>query len=429
MNGNKVDKSKCGGYQNPPFKFPVVSEVNSLGDSKQFRRLLHMSTLNTASQVINTLVEATKLPMNYVENGASLWVFSLKDLIAKARKQGSGTTLVTKGGYITTRQNKESISSLPFFQSMEVETFGCIVKEGKVAAAHSDLIWKDNGHEYAYNTKLQFSVKLCQQICLAALGEQGIKALFTSQLEEAPTANPVDLLMGITSPAVWWNKLQRVLLSSDLQIQLLVVVDAKKIQDKVVSKVYGTTDQYCFDFDVTEHVKGFQVVSSVNSQYIWGLGLPQETIQLVSVREEREVKFYKSVDEIALTSKNAETQLKKFFVTFLEDHEEYYANQEAGRLKFLNSGIKEGSKLHTWLQVEGNKEKAVIWLSKRAFTPKNAVKKVDDFDKKSDAKAEVQDKIGGDTMDIILPVVEKKSTLASTFASDEGDDNWGIEAE
>lgn len=392
-----------------------------------------MSTLNTASQVINNLVAATKLPMNYVENGASLWVFSLKDLIAKQRKQGSGTTLVTKGGYITTRQNKESVSSLPFFQSMEVETFGCIVKEGKVYASYSDLIWKENGHEFPYNTKLQFSVKLCQQICLAALGKQGIKALFTSQLEDAPNANPLDLLMGITSPAVWWNKLQRVLLSSDLQIQLLVVVDARKIQDKVVSKVYGTTDQYCFDFDVTEHVKGFQVVSSTNPQYIWGLGLPQETIQVVTVREEREVKFYKSVDEIALTSKNAENQLKKFFVSFMEEHEEYHNNQETGRLEFLNSGIKEGSKLHSWLQIEGNEEKALLWLSKKTFTPRNVAKKAEDFDKKSEAKSKVETSKGGEALDIILPNEETKqepkvNSLASTFASDE-DDDWEIEAE
>ena len=38
MNGNKVNKSKCGGYQNSPFKFPVVSEVNILGDSKHIHR-------------------------------------------------------------------------------------------------------------------------------------------------------------------------------------------------------------------------------------------------------------------------------------------------------------------------------------------------------------------------------------------------------
>lgn len=38
VNGKKIDKAKCSGYKNPPFKFPVVSEVNSLGDSKYHNR-------------------------------------------------------------------------------------------------------------------------------------------------------------------------------------------------------------------------------------------------------------------------------------------------------------------------------------------------------------------------------------------------------
>lgn len=34
----KVDKAKYKGYKNPPSLFPVVSEVNSLGDSKRQNR-------------------------------------------------------------------------------------------------------------------------------------------------------------------------------------------------------------------------------------------------------------------------------------------------------------------------------------------------------------------------------------------------------
>ena len=387
-----------------------------------------MSTLNTATQVINTLVEATKLPKAYVENGASLWVLSIKDMIARAKKQGSGSTLITKGGYITTRQTKETISSLPFFQSMEVTTFGCKVKEDKVSAAYSSLIWKQDGHEYPYNTKLQFSVKLCQEICLAALGKAGLGMLFTHQLEDHPNSTPLELLKGVTSPAMWWNKLQKVLLCSDLQIQLLVVVDASKIQNKVVSKVYGSTDQYAFDFDVTEHIVGFQVVSANNPQYIWGLGLPKDVVQVVTASEEETVTFYKSVEEIPLTTKNAESQLRKFFISFLNDNEEYHADQEAGRAKFLETGIK-SAKLKTWLTLDGNLDKANNWLARVKFTPKSATKSVD-LETKTIAKETRQAAKAAGA--IIPPVEEKKEepkpALASTFASDE-DDEWGISSD
>jgi hypothetical protein len=54
VNGNKVDKSKCGGYQNPPFKFPVVSEVNSLGDSKHIHRKQIMAILSSFGNSAST---------------------------------------------------------------------------------------------------------------------------------------------------------------------------------------------------------------------------------------------------------------------------------------------------------------------------------------------------------------------------------------
>ena len=386
-----------------------------------------MTTLNTASQVIKTLVEATKLPKAYVENGASLWVLSIKDMIARAKKQGSGSTLITKGGYITTLQNKETVVTLPFFQSMQVTTFGCKVKEDKVTATYSDLSWKQEGHQYPYNTKLQFSIKLCQDICLAALGEDGLRMLFSSQLEDNPNSTPLELLKGITNPAIWWNKLQKVLLSSDLQIQLLVVVDASKIQNAVLKKVYGTTED-AFHFDVTEHIVGFQVVSANNPQYIWGLGLPKDVVQVVTASEEETVTFYKSVEEIPLTTKNAESQLRKFFISFLNDNEEYHADQEAGKAKFLETGIK-SAKLKTWLAVEGNLDKANKWLAKVKFTPKTSTAKVE-LETKAVAKETRQAAKAAGA--IIPPVEEKKEepkpALASTFASDE-DDEWGISSD
>ena len=55
MNGNKVYKSKYGGYQNPPFKFPVVSEVNSLGDSKRNNRKQIMANLNNSALTLSVI--------------------------------------------------------------------------------------------------------------------------------------------------------------------------------------------------------------------------------------------------------------------------------------------------------------------------------------------------------------------------------------
>jgi hypothetical protein len=436
----KVDKSKYVEYKNPPILNSSVVSVNSNSvcrDSKRNRRKQIMANLNTAAQVINSLVEATKLPQNYVENGASLWVFSIRDLVAKQRKQGSGVTLVAKGGYITTRQNKEDVVSLPFFQSMEISTFGCKLKDNKLSATYSNLVWKDNGHEYPYNTKLQFSVKLCQEICIAALGESGLGSLFTHQLEDTPNAKPIDLLKEITKPSIWWNKIQKVLLCCDLQIQLLVVVDANKIQNRTVSKIYGT-DNYAFDFDVTDHVIGFQVVSSYHKEYIWGLNLPKQVIQVVEATEKEEVTFYKSVDEIPLNSKNAENQLRKLFIAYMNEHEEYHTNLEAGRTAFLAEGVISTSKLGKWLVVDTNTEKAKVWLSKIKFTPHSKTSN-EELESKSSKKEERQlNRAGSALGGVISPADNKeepkseekpKSSLSSTFSMDEEDESWDITAE
>jgi hypothetical protein len=55
VNDKKVYKSKYGGYQNPPFKFPVVSEVNSLGDSKRNNRKQIMANLNNSALTLSVI--------------------------------------------------------------------------------------------------------------------------------------------------------------------------------------------------------------------------------------------------------------------------------------------------------------------------------------------------------------------------------------
>ena len=385
-----------------------------------------MSTLNTASQVISTLIKSTQMPQSHVES-CSLWVFSVKELLASERKQGSGVTFKAKGGYITTRQNKEGTSiTLPFYQSTKIDCFIPQVNGDKLSAKYSTLSWEQDGHEYPYNTKLNFSVKMCQELCLAALGEQGLMRLFASQLEDTTGVSALQLLKEITSPAIWWSKILKVLPGCDLQIQCLVMIDAELLQKGVVKQIYNTTEK-AFDFDVSEHIVGFQIVSQSSKEYIYGLGLPMSTIQLLKPREEQTLKVYKSVDEIPLTTKVAETQLRRVFVIFLNENEQHQANPLAAIPEFLKSGIK-STKLNAWLETEGNSEKAAKWLSKVKFN--KSATKASDFLSKSEAKSKVETNKGGDALDIIMPeVTPKVNTLASTFTSDEGDDDWAHEAE
>lgn len=54
VNGKKI--AKYGGCKNPPFKFPVVSEVNSLGDSKPiYRKQKIMANLNNSALTLSVI--------------------------------------------------------------------------------------------------------------------------------------------------------------------------------------------------------------------------------------------------------------------------------------------------------------------------------------------------------------------------------------
>jgi hypothetical protein len=54
VNGKKIDKAKYGGCKNPPFKFPVVSEVNSRRDSKPNNRKQIMAILSSFGNSAST---------------------------------------------------------------------------------------------------------------------------------------------------------------------------------------------------------------------------------------------------------------------------------------------------------------------------------------------------------------------------------------
>lgn len=112
-----------------------------------------------------------------------------------------------------------------------------------------------------------------------------------------------------------------------------------------------------------------------------GLGLPSQVVQVLEIVKEQKVTFYKSVDEIPLNSKNAQNQLSKYYFSYMNEHPEFHADQEAGRIKFLKEGIRPG-KLATWLAAEGNLNKAILWLAKKNYTPAKSTK-ASEFESKS----------------------------------------------
>jgi hypothetical protein len=407
------------GIKIPPILFPVVFEVNSLGDSKHIhRKINHMATLTTAASVIKTLAikcQLDKADKAYLEN-ASLWVFSIKDLIVNSRKQGSGVTLTAKKGYITTRQSKKGETiTLPYYQTTNVKTFAPKIDGDKVSAFHSTLTHKEDGHEYPYNTKLNFTFSMCYEIALAVLGEVGIKSLLQSELAINPEANPKDLLKKVTKVSSWWRKMVTVLPGADIQIQLLCIMDPEELGKCVVKNIYGTQEK-ALEIEVNPHVRAFQVVSSVHKEYIWGADLPPAIVQVLDIKEKQEVTVYKSVEEIPYNSKQAETQLRKLFVPFLKENEEYQTTSELAIQAFLTQ-VNPNIKLGKWLALEVNKEKAVKWLSKIKFNPEKTGDK-QDFDKSSTPKQERQADNGGSTLSVIPPSEEEKKEESTSDNSD-----------
>lgn len=412
----KIEKAKYGGCKNPPFKFPVVSEVNSLGDSKPIhnRKQKIMANLNTVAKVLNTLASKSQLDKaNAVYlPAASLWVFSIKGLIVNNRKQGTGYTLLAKKGYITTRQSKytQETITLPYFQTTGMKTFAPKVSEGKVSAVYADLSHKEDGHEYPYNVKLNFTFDMCYQIALACLGESGIKSLVTDELDIDSNADPKLLLKGMTHVGAWWQHMLRILPSADIQIQVLCVINSAELNKAVVKPIHNTQEK-ALEFDINPHIECFQVVSSVNEQYIWGVERPREIVQVVTPIEGDEVTVYNSVEEIPYNSKQAEFQLRKLYVSFLKENESLQTNQQEAIKAFL-AQVSPGVKLGKWLSIDGNPEKATKWLSKIKFDANKATKQ--EFEKPVSDKEGREASHGVDNILVIPPSEPKKVTVSDS---------------
>ena len=369
-----------------------------------------MANLNTVAQVINTLAAKSQLDKANAAYlpAASLWVFSIKGLIVNNRKQGTGYTLLAKKGYITTRQSKytQETITLPYFQTTGMKTFAPKVSEGKVSAVYADLSHKEDGHEYPYNVKLNFTFDMCYQIALAVLGESGIKSLVTDELDLDSNADPKLLLKGMTHVGAWWQHMLRILPSADIQIQVLCVINSAELNKAVVKPIHNTQEK-ALEFDINPHIECFQVVSSVNEQYIWGVERPREIVQVVTPIEGDEVTVYNSVEEIPYNSKQAEFQLRKLYVSFLKENEGLQTNQQEAIKAFL-AQVSPGVKLGKWLAIDGNSDKATKWLSKIKFDANKATKQ--EFEKPVSEKEGKEASHGVDSLNVIPPVEPKKVT-------------------
>jgi hypothetical protein len=380
-----------------------------------------MANLNTAAQVIKTLASKSQLDKANAAYlpAASLWVFSIKDLIVNNRKQGTGYTLLAKKGYITTRQSKytQETITLPYFQTTGMKTFAPKVEGDKISAVYADLSHKEDGHEYPYNVKLNFTFAMCYEIALAVLGESGIKSLVSDDLELDPNADPKMLLKGMTHVGAWWQYMLRILPSADIQIQVLCVINSAELNKAVVKTVYNTQEK-ALEFDINPHIETFQVVASNHKEYIWGVERPREIVQVLTPIESDEVVVYNSVEEIPYNSKQAEFQLRKLYVSFLKENEELQTNQQEAINAFL-AQVSPGIKLGKWLALEGNSDKAIKWLAKIKFDAAKTKKEEAPTPKKLREEAR-----GKATLDVMPPSEEKpkvepeKVTAPSTEESE-----------
>lgn len=267
---------------------------------------------------------------------------------------------------------------------------------------------------------------MCYDIALACLGEVGLASLVSDQLLLNPNADPKLLLKGDTNVSSWWRKMVKLLPSADFQIQVLMVIDPDEFSKCVVKTIYNTQEK-ALEFEVNPHIKAFQVVSSAHKEYIWGVDLPQAVVQVVTKIEKQEVTVYKSVDEIPLNSKAAENQLRKLFISFLKENEEYQTKLSEAIPVFL-AQVNPNIKLGKWVAAEDNSEKAVKWLSKVKF---NAEKSTDFEAPKPNPKAERQSEKGGNNLKVIPPnsdgeTPKKEPKVTSTIDDSVSETfNWG----
>jgi hypothetical protein len=121
----KVDKSKYGGYKNPPILFPVVSEVNSLGDSKQIKQETKHMTRQVPSllNLSNTSSVAVPSAVTSVESMGVTSDFTTLEIRATLKPGAKKQTLFTFHGGSVMKSKKGNLFTAfmlrPFIYSRE----------------------------------------------------------------------------------------------------------------------------------------------------------------------------------------------------------------------------------------------------------------------------------------------------------------------
>ena len=122
VNGKKIDRSEYGRVTNPPFKFPVVSEVNSLGDSKQIKQETKHMTRQVPS-LLNLSNTSSVAAVTSVESMGVTSDFTTLEIRATLKPGAKKQTLFTFHGGSVMKSKKGNLFTAfmlrPFIYSRE----------------------------------------------------------------------------------------------------------------------------------------------------------------------------------------------------------------------------------------------------------------------------------------------------------------------